>query len=110
MFDKNTGFVILGSVSHSVCRAFVSKYRETSWHEDGMLQLGVDAPRELQQIYEGGAIFSLQLLPNGTFEIRYGDYLRNRDFHGNARSFEEAVTLLKGSREIKTQTARSPQR
>ena len=66
--------------------------------------------RELQQIYEGGAIFSLKLLPNGTFEIRYGDYLRNRDFHGNARSFEEAVTLRKGSREITTKTVRSPQR
>ena len=51
----------------------MSKNREISWHEDGILQLSVDAPRELQHIYEGGATFSLRLLPDGTFEIRYGD-------------------------------------
>jgi len=65
-----------------------------SWHENGILQLRVDAPRELQHIYEGGATFSLRLLPDGTFEVRYGDYLRNSEFHGSAGSFEEAVTIL----------------
>ena len=73
----------------------MSKTRKISWHEDGILQLSVDAPRELQQMYEGGATFSLRLLPDGTFDIRYGDYLRNSDFHGSAGSFEEAVTILK---------------
>jgi hypothetical protein len=59
------------------------------------VQGSVDSHKELQEMVEGSVNFSLRLLADGTFEIWYGDYLHDTEFHGTAESFEEAVALLK---------------
>ena len=62
----------------------------------GVFWGAMDAIRELEGLWKEGTFhFSLQLLADGRFEIRYGDYLRNADFHGYADTFDDAVAFLK---------------
>ena len=56
----------------------------------------MDAAKDLEDLCQGSSLrISLRLLADGRFEIRYGDYLHDVDFHGYAETFEEAVALLK---------------
>ncbi len=54
----------------------------------------MDILAQLREVYESGLTFCLRLLPNGTFEIRCGDYLHAERLNAVVENFEEAVTWL----------------
>jgi hypothetical protein len=56
----------------------------------------VSAHEELDKLYKTASIaISIQLLSNGGFEVKTGDYLHDNYLRGHAENFEEAVELLK---------------
>jgi hypothetical protein len=55
----------------------------------------MDAASELQEIYDSGMIFSLQLCSDGWFRVTVGKYLTAVESEVRVPSLEEAITWLK---------------
>ena len=55
----------------------------------------MDAASELQEIYESGMIFSLQLCSDGWFQVTVGKYLTAAESEVRVSSVEEAIAWLK---------------
>jgi hypothetical protein len=55
----------------------------------------MDAASELQEIYDSGIIFSLQLCSDGWFRVTVGKYLTAAESEVRVSSMEEAITWLK---------------
>jgi hypothetical protein len=68
-------------------------HTDADWHADCKSQC-VDAITRLQELYEYGEPFSLKLLPNGSFEIRCGNYLHGTRPHAVVGNLDDAVTWL----------------
>jgi len=55
----------------------------------------MDAASELQEIYNSGIIFSLQLCSDGWFQVTVGQYLTAAESEVRVSSIEEAIAWLK---------------
>jgi hypothetical protein len=55
----------------------------------------MDAASELQEIYNSGIIFSLQLCSDGWFQVTVGKYLTAAESQARVSSIEEAITWLR---------------
>ena len=55
----------------------------------------MDAAGELQEIYDSGIIFSLQLCSDGWFQVTVGKYLTAAESEVRVSSIEEAIRWLK---------------
>jgi hypothetical protein len=55
----------------------------------------MDVASELQEIYDSGIIFSLQLCSDGWFQVTVGKYLAAAESEVRVSSVEEAIAWLK---------------